>query len=737
MSTYAGNAALSAAVKDRVLSTFQQAVALFKQGRTDEVVQGCGLILRMDPMFDPAKKLLEKARNPSAAVDVDALLAGAAPANDPLREAREAMGGRDFQRVVDITTEVLTNDLLNDDARLLNEQAREKLEAAPFVDQFIRKAEQHAQSGNPAAARAELERARSLDGDHPGLRRLEQGLTIQSPAPAAQAAPASFSFDAPAAPAFSFDAPPSFVVDNAAAPPATPGRGTAQATDFGFTFEEEKPAAAAPASFSFDAQPAAPPPAEVPSFSFDAPSTPTAAPEAASFSFDAPPPAAGFGFEAPAPAAFDFSSSPAADTDDQKKIQQYLGDGDRAYDSGDYQTAIDLWSRIFLIDVTNEEASQRIERAKLKRRDFDSKVDAIVSEGVQAWERKDNETARAKFSEALRIDPNNSTAQDYLERLSDSVTEGGAAGYEAPFVPPPASTHDLVEDDDLGMSGSYEAPAAPSIATKKPATKKAPAPVAKPSSSPMKLVVPLLILVALAGGGYFAYSKFFAKPAYDPAATQGIFHQAEALAKRGKYDQAIAMLQDVKADDPQHDKALQMISDLQLKKTQASEMIDGRPAAVVYQESLSSGKASFEAHDYDAAKKFFDTAARVKALPPDMQALYDQAAQKVAKLDAAKGLFREQKYSDAVVALQALQQEDPQNASIRRMLNDAHFNLGAAALQEEKTADAMREFDEVLKSDASDDLAKRSRTLAERYNGQPKDLLYKIYVKYLPLRQQG
>ena len=36
--------------------------------------------------------------------------------------------------------------------------------------------------------------------------------------------------------------------------------------------------------------------------------------------------------------------------------------------------------------------------------------------------------------------------------------------------------------------------------------------------------------------------------------------------------------------------------------------------------------------------------------------------------------------------------------------------------------------------DPNDDLAKRSRTLAERYSGQPKDLLYKIYVKYLPLR---
>src|SRR5437773_9380598 len=73
MATYLGNASLSPAVKERVLSTFQQALTLYKQGRHDEVIQGCGLILRMDPLFDPAKKLLEKTRKPSSPIDVDAL----------------------------------------------------------------------------------------------------------------------------------------------------------------------------------------------------------------------------------------------------------------------------------------------------------------------------------------------------------------------------------------------------------------------------------------------------------------------------------------------------------------------------------------------------------------------------------------------------------------------------------------------------------------------------------------
>src|SRR5213593_3737325 len=153
MAVYPGNSALSTAVKDRVLSTFQQTLALFKQGRTEEVVQGCGLILRMDPLFDPAKKLMEKARNPAAPIDVDALIA-----SDPIAEARSAMQARNFQKVVDVTTEILTNDLTNEEARILNEQAREKLEASPFVDQFIKKAEQAIAIGDANTARASLDK---------------------------------------------------------------------------------------------------------------------------------------------------------------------------------------------------------------------------------------------------------------------------------------------------------------------------------------------------------------------------------------------------------------------------------------------------------------------------------------------------------------------------------------------------------------------------------------------------
>lgn len=730
MATYLGNPSLSTAVKDRVMSTFEQALQLYKVGRTEEVVQGCGLILQMDPQFDPAKKLLEKARNPMAPIDIDKLVP-AVGTGDALAEARDAMTHRDFQRVINLTTEILTNDLMNEDARVLNDSAREKMEAAPFVDQFARKFDQSMANNDLASARTNLEKARSLDGDHPAVQRMEKAVTGAA-APPPQPAAGGFSFDAP-----------SFIVDT---PQSASGRGTAQAADFGFTFEEEKPASSdgALAGFSFDSPAPAPAPAA-------APPKPAPTPEPAGFSFDAP--ASGsFSFDTPSTAApapppaaappaagsndFDFSSASfETSDDDRRKIDQYLADGDRAYDGGDFQQAIDLWSRIFLIDVTNEPASDRIEKAKTKRRETEQKVEPLITSAVAAFDRRDFDGARDKFNEALRFDPANATAHDYLERLSNSVAEGGAAATVNDYVPPVAEKRDIFADDDI--EGTYEVPSAPpakpAAEEKKPAAKVVPPAPSK--RSPMGAIIGIVAAVVVAGAIWFAYTKLFSKPSFDPSAGKAIIAEATRLGQQGKYDLAIAKLQDVKPEDPQHDTAVGMIADMQHKKSQSAEMIDGKPSAQFFSDQVNAGRTAYDAHDFDGAKRAFEQAMRVKPLPVDVKPLYDTSAQQVAKLDAAKSLFKEHRFADAVGNLDQLHTQDPQNKNIERMIIDAHFNLGASSLQEERLPDAIREFDEVLKLDPNDDLAKRSKELAVRYNGQPKDLLYKIYVKYLPMRQ--
>jgi tetratricopeptide (TPR) repeat protein len=737
--SYPGNASLSSAVKDRVRTTFNQTVALYRQGRTEEVLAGCNLILQMDPQFDPARKLLEKTRNPDAPIDVDAL---APPDTRSLiRQARDAMAGRDFQTVIHVTTQILTDDLMNDEARILGDEAREKMEAAPFVEQFVRKCDANLSAGNIAGARQDLEKARALDPTHPEIIRIAFAIEKQH----AASQPASFSFDATP-----------FVVEAKPAPAG--GRSAAQAADFGFTFEEEKtPAPQAPkndggfANFSFDSGPSAAEPFG--GFSFDspaapptpsAPAAPTPAPAASAPSFD---------FGAPKTQAtneFDFSmASVETSPDDQRKIDQYLTEGDRAFDGGDYQQAIDFWSRIFLIDVTNEAASDRIERAKARRREIEQKVEAILTNGIQAYDRKDLETARARFDEVLFLDPGNNTAQEYLDRLEAPAEPIAIPGVPPPFIPPPPDDDSLGLFEDEPMSGSYTPPlrppdpsdvtAAATSGKKSGAARTAAAPkTGKPKGIPVPILAAVLIAL-LAAGGWFAWNRFSGgddEAAVTPAGnSDAIFNRATMLSQSGKFDEAIAVLQTVQPDDPQHDRALEMIADLQQKKGSAAATIDGRPAAQYFEEQLAAGRTAFTAHDYLAAKAAFEGAMRVKPLPADVKTSYDTASQQVAKLDSAKSLFAGRKFADALTNLQALAQQDPENKNIQRMIVDAHFNLGATALQDERLSDAVKAFDEVLKLDPNDELAKRSKDLAQRYNGEPKDLLYRIYVKYLPLRQ--
>lgn len=712
--SYPGNPALAAAVKDRILSTFRQTVALYRQGRTDEVAAGCGLILQMDPMFDPAKKLLEKTRNPAMPLDVDSL----APPDDeaPLQHARDAMAARDFQRVIHLTGEILTNDMFNDEARVLGDEARERLEAGPFVEQFARKCGQSIAAGNLAAAKAELEKARALDPTHPEVVRIEKEIAARE-----AAAPAR----------------PSFVVDDAA-PASAAGRSTAQASDFGFAFEEEKPADVSFANYSFDTpESGAAADRDFGSF-FNVGTDKNADPASGFFSNASPHPGA-----APDLPAGDFDFATAAivtHPDDQKKIDQYLKEGDRAFENGDYQEAIDLWSRIFLIDVTNDQASERIEAAKLKRREIDQKLEGVLTSAVDAFERGDTERARADLNEVLRIDPGNITALGYLGRLAEAGQQSAAAPSHPAIAP-------SVADDSLGIGLFDDEPQAsdiappplpaPNASEQRPAAaRKAPPATKRPPSRrlPIGAIAAVAGVIVLLAGAWFGWTRVAQQPEADPAATNRLLARASMLASSGKYDQAIALLKDVKPDDPQHDEALVMIADLQQKKSSSAQTVDGVPAAAYYDQQLAAATAALAAHDYTGAKLAFEQAMRVKPLPPDMKAQYDTASQQVSKLGAARALFNERKYEQAISNLQPLLAQDPQNQNIQRMIVDARFNLGVTALQEERVDDAARQFDQVLEVNPDDELARRSRDLALRYRGTNKDLLYRIYVKYLPLR---
>ena len=119
------------------------------------------------------------------------------------------------------------------------------------------------------------------------------------------------------------------------------------------------------------------------------------------------------------------------------------------------------------------------------------------------------------------------------------------------------------------------------------------------------ILVITILLGLLAAVGWFAWTKLSHKASVDPAATQAAFTQATSLAKKGQYDQAIAILQDVKPEDPQHDRAVSMIADLEQKKSQGAAMVDGKPAETYYQECLRRDKTMADGrHAFRRSRNF-------------------------------------------------------------------------------------------------------------------------------------
>jgi hypothetical protein len=58
--SYPGDPSLTPDIQDRVLTTFDQTAKLASDGKLQEARLGCDFILRLDPLFTPAKRLQER-----------------------------------------------------------------------------------------------------------------------------------------------------------------------------------------------------------------------------------------------------------------------------------------------------------------------------------------------------------------------------------------------------------------------------------------------------------------------------------------------------------------------------------------------------------------------------------------------------------------------------------------------------------------------------------------------------
>ena len=552
------------------------------------------------------------------------------------------------------------------------------------------------------------------------------------PPPAAPAAPAG-----PSAPAGSLD---DLVFDDFAsagptAAPAPPAPSAAAPTP-----------SVRPLSSPFGTPAAEDVPPEAVSGGFDLATDPFGAGEAPAAAPDAGPPEAG------PPASRAPVPTTAASTD--PRIAQFLRQGDEALSRGNPQEAIDLWSRVFLIDLSNDEASRRIDAAREQLADTSRKVDLLLSEGVQLYEAGDLAGARSRFLDVLALSEHDATARSYLNQI------------EAGLASPAPSASSPTADSDF-MRHELEAPHPPSFAEgaepsleesliggetpAESASEKAERPGLR---APRRgggldlrivLAVGFVLLLAIGAGAWWFFRGRRSKPPVDTktAVTQPAtkakalpddpFAKAQLLFDQGKVDLAIQTLLSISDADPRHNEALTKIDQYRNAAAPTPAAPVAAPANI--EELRAQGFAALKASRYIEVVKALDPV--VKARPDDAEAAQalKKAREQVDALRSAAKSYTEGDYDSSIKLLWELRKSDPKNQDVEDYLVNAYVNSGVQSLQSGNMDRAAQAFQEASKVRPADAEAQRLLKFSKRYAKGTNDLLSRVFVRHLTLRQ--
>jgi tetratricopeptide (TPR) repeat protein len=96
--------------------------------------------------------------------------------------------------------------------------------------------------------------------------------------------------------------------------------------------------------------------------------------------------------------------------------------------------------------------------------------------------------------------------------------------------------------------------------------------------------------------------------------------------------------------------------------------------------------------------------------------------------------FKQHEWEYALPTLWKMHEANPGNRDLTQLIVDSYYDLGVRDLQRADPLQAVSRFQEALKLDPNDADLKRNYLFAQTYEERPQDLLFRIYVKYLPVR---
>jgi tetratricopeptide (TPR) repeat protein len=704
--TYPGNPSLAADVQSRILTAYRQSVESAMRGNRDEALLGCDFVLRLDAQFEPARQLQLMLDQNRAAEAYEPLLAelGAAPAA-PMGAAAPGLvstfarllEARRFEELLGAAQSQSAAVAGDPKLRQLVTTAQARFEAEPFVRELIDGARRALGSGQFDEMTSLLDKARALDPSHPGLAELER---LRQAAPSSAANLALDWDDEPLA-----QVPPPFSLEPPPVVPAAP---------------------LTPTEMSFASLDSAGGAMQIPDVDFSMSSLPE-------FEPGLQPAESGSGFD-------------DAGGDHGPRVQALLDEGQAAFDRGEYQGAIDSWSRIFLIDIDNQEAARRIEGARQLKSEREREIEEMFHAGVARFDAGEWPAAREAFRQVLSVQPSYVLAREYLDKIDEREAGGGGNRLDLPEMAPlaPATPTPPSAAPRGARAQSEEILVPPDPDSRREAAKPAVGGFAikarrGPRMSPAFVAVGGAVLVLLGAGGWFLatqWNRLFPNSGQQaaPAPSSGnVVAAAKKLQAEGKVSAAIAQLRRIPPQDAVFAEAQSLVAQWEKLEAEAANKVPPEKASA-QGELVSRGRAAVAAGDNLLARKLLAEAKAVAPLDGDAAKLAAQAEEALKPLAGEMQLVRDGEYEMAMNRLWRKHEAEPANRDVSRLMVDAYYNLALLDLNRGDAVAARAKIREARGLDKTDPMLDRLEQFCTVYDKRQKDLLFRIFVKYLQPR---
>jgi tetratricopeptide (TPR) repeat protein len=718
--SYPGDSALDARIQQRILSAFAEAVRLYQEGSPEECRTVLRSILEVDPSFTPASRLMTSVDD-GVPVDLGQLLgdvgASGIDTEAVVIEARQTFAERKFARAIELAREVLHELPGHEEAKKILLEAEGRVRAAPEVERYVQRARTALKDGSLREVEALLELARNLDPSHPDLVGLEREIE-ESPASGVGERTIEFDFGDVVREIEEEDTVKATVPAAAAKPPAKPPA-TTSAPGSAVPSPGPEPTVEAVASGAGPAQAPSVPPAGASYFEFAEEPPARERPPGFPVDGDAQAGAPRFG------SGEQFGLAEAEEADDAaERVESLLAQGQDAYDKGEFQGAIDAWSRIYLIQAENPEADRRLVEARERLEEVQRQADHRFYEAREAFEQGRTEEARALCQEVLKLEPRHLEAQDLIARL------------DTPAAPPPPSTapveEDLFHDDFVPTSASLSSGEGAAVGGASTVREALTHRLRQgPEGKRLPLPLPALVLggglvVVLLVLGFVLRSSFFDGGG---TATETTIAQAQEAADQGRLQEAIDLLNSLRASE-------QLDGDV---ANQVSQRI------VSYQRRLKATASPVPRVDSTPIRAALENGKRVKALrlvesglakvPGDTELTrFKSEILSYSPLIATLAEAADERDNETVRrAAQELQREHPGDSEASRLWRAATFNEAIMLLRKYQVGSAKGLLDQLANGDADPEV-ERVRTFASRYISKPVDPRYQIFVTNVELR---